>query len=225
MSTKKISQTRTVYEHLRTSIISGGLNPGTKLVISSLANTLQVSLGAVREGLAMLEAEELVVSTQGKGYNVSPISISDLKQRVSARIAIEKLCLTASIEHGDVEWESIVVSSFHRLERTPTHNAQNKRYINEDWATAHADFHYAIVSACDNKWLLKLYNILYAQSERYRRLATLQSNTDRNIQNEHQQLFDAVIARDIKKAQQALATHLKNTEQQMLNTMKNTNSD
>jgi hypothetical protein len=43
--------------------------------------------------------------------------------------------------------------------------------ISEEWADVHAGYHYALVAACDNAWILRMRSILYAHSERYRRLS------------------------------------------------------
>ena len=59
------SQTLQVFERLRPDIITGKLLPGAKLNIAALAESLPVSAGAVREGLAMLEAESLVAPRTG----------------------------------------------------------------------------------------------------------------------------------------------------------------
>ena len=45
-------QTRQVFERLRADILGGKLPPGAKLNIAALAEDIQVSAGAVREGLA-----------------------------------------------------------------------------------------------------------------------------------------------------------------------------
>ena len=88
--TKGMSQTRQVFTELRAAIVGGRMLPGSKLNIAALADELDVSAGAVREGLAMLEAEALVVSEPARGYRVSPISETDLEELVKARIEIEK---------------------------------------------------------------------------------------------------------------------------------------
>lgn len=212
-----MSQTRLVFEHLRTAIVGGRLLPGAKLNIAALAEEIEVSAGAVREGLAMLEAEALVVSEPARGYRVSPVSVVDLQDLVDARIEIEKLCVAEAIRHGDLAWEGAIVSAFHRLTRVAERDAHQPDHLNHEWAAVHADFHRALVGGCPNLWLLRLHDMLYQQSERYRQLSAPMAFVDRNVEAEHQGIVDAVLNRDIQGAQQRIAEHLATTAKMLLN--------
>lgn len=205
------SQTRQVFQHVRNQIVRGTLLPGTKLNIALLADAVGVSAGAVREGLAMLEAEALVVSEPLKGYRVSPVSEQDLSDLVSARIDIDKLCIAESIRHGDLQWEGGVVAAFHRLSRTRERDAADAGILNDDWIEVHADFHRALVAGCRNAWLLRMHEMLYMQSERYRQLSVPVSKTRRAVEVEHQALMNAVLSRDVAAAQSLVADHIQRT--------------
>jgi DNA-binding GntR family transcriptional regulator len=176
------------YAQIRADILSCRFLPGTKLNIAALANDLDVSLGAVREALSMLQSEALVVSEPQRGYTVSPVSPKELNDITEARIAIEGLCLRASIERGDLAWESQVVATWHRLSRLSQTEEGREEHLSSTWAQAHADFHAALVAACGNDWLLRMRAILYEQSERYRRMSVSvpQPTGIRNVPAEHQ---------------------------------------
>jgi GntR family carbon starvation induced transcriptional regulator len=210
-------QTRLVYERLRTAIVGGRLLPGSKLNIAALAEEIEVSAGAVREGLAMLEAEALVVSEPARGYRVSPVSAEELLQLVKARIEIEKLCLHEAILHGDLDWEGGIVSAFHRLSRMAERDADRPAQVSAEWALGHGEFHRALVAGCPNQWLLRMHQILYQQSERYRQLSAPLAVMDRDVKGEHQALVDAVLDRDVTTAQALIAAHLGHTAQLLLN--------
>lgn len=211
-----MSQTRLVFERLRTAIVEGRLLPGSKLNIAALAEELAVSAGAVREGLAMLEAEALVVSEPARGFRVSPVSALDLQNLVEARIQLEKLCLAEAIRHGDLAWEGRIVSALYRLTRVAERDADQPRQLNPQWASSHGEFHRALVSGCPNEWLLKMHQMLYQQSERYRFLSAPFAATQRDVKAEHQEIVDAVLGRDIPTAQALIARHLDHTAQLLL---------
>ena len=211
-----MSQTRLVFERLRTAIVEGRLLPSSKLNIAALADELAVSAGAVREGLAMLEAEALVVSEPARGFRVSPVSALDLRNLVEARIQIEQLCLAEAIRHGDLAWEGRIVSALHRLTRIAEREAEQPRHLNPEWAANHGEFHHALVSGCPNEWLLKMHQMLYQQSERYRFLSAPLAATERDVKAEHQAIVDAVLGRDIPTAQALIARHLDHTAQLLL---------
>lgn len=213
---KPKSQTRQVFERLYSDIIAGKLLPDAKLNIAALAERLAVSAGAVREGLAMLEAESLVVSEPARGYRVSPVSIVELQDLVNARIAVEKICLAEAIAHGGLQWEGAVVAAFHRLSRLGERDDADPGYVSPAWAAAHGEFHRALISGCPNSWLRRLHETLYQQSERYRQLTVPLMTVVRDVGSEHQAMVDAVLSHDVAAAQSLMAAHLNATAAQLL---------
>jgi DNA-binding GntR family transcriptional regulator len=199
------------YSQIRADILSCTLMPGTKLNIAGLAADLDVSLGAVREALSMLQSEALVVSEPQRGYTVSPVSPKELTDITEARIAIETLCLRTSIERGDLAWESRVVASWHRLSRLSQTDMGRDQHLSDVWSRAHADFHAELVGACGNDWLLRMRAMLYEQSERYRRMSVPLQTETRDVPAEHKAIFDAVMERDVERAVAALEIHLRKT--------------
>jgi GntR family transcriptional regulator, carbon starvation induced regulator len=227
MSTERIdqsrlSQTEDVYERLRSAILDGQYQPEQKLKISKLSGQMQGSLGTVREALSRVLAEGLVVWEPFKGYHVAPISSSDLINVTRARIEIEKLCLASSLANGDIEWEGRLVDLLHQLSRhSPLELAA------DEWSRLHTAFHDALVSACDNSWLLRMHRVLHEQSERYRRVGLMfnagpdepmQRRTERtsDMLSEHKELADAAIARDVDRAFELIAGHLQHTTDYLL---------
>lgn len=213
---KGMSQTRMVFERLRDAIIMGRLVPSFKLNIAALAEEIGVSAGAVREGLAMLEAEALVVSEPARGYRVSSVSAVELSDLVNARVEIEKLCLAEAIRHGDLAWEGRIVSAFHHLTRLAERDAEQPDQVNVQWTKAHADFHRALVSGCPNQWLMRMHDMLYQQSERYRQLSAPMAMVERDVLSEHQAIVNAVLNRDIQTAQECMVEHLYATARLLL---------
>jgi hypothetical protein len=79
-----------------------------------------------------------------------------------------------------------------------------------EWDERNRGFHEALIAACDSRWLRYLIGILYRQSERYRRFA-LGSDSKRNVHAEHQEIYDAAMSRDEKRACTALELHISTT--------------
>lgn len=215
-SPKSLGQSRFAFERLRSEILAGQRLPESRLNIAALAQELKVTPGAVREALAMLEAEALAVSEPARGYRVSPVSTADLRELVQARIEIEKLCIAEAIRHGDLAWEGEVVAAMHRLTRVPQRDPAAPDSVNPEWTRAHAAFHRALVGGCPNHWLLRLREMLYQQSERYRQFAVWQATAARDTDAEHKGLERAVLNRDVLAAQEAIAAHLQKTAETLL---------
>lgn len=214
MSSK--TQSDRVFETLRTDILACRLLPDAKLRINDLAESNEVSLGAVREALSRLGAEGLVVAESQKGYRVAPLSLSDFRDLVEARVEIERIALARSIANGDLEWETNLVAAWHRLSRTEQFG-EDPRLYSDQWSTAHAGFHQALVAACGSNKILQIRAQLYEQAERYRRYSGVVARVERNVAGEHQGMFEATIARDTTVATQAIAKHLRLTAEIIIN--------
>jgi DNA-binding GntR family transcriptional regulator len=201
------TQADRMFETLRSDILACRLLPGGKLRISDIAESSEVSLGAVREALSRLGAEGLVIAESQKGYHVAPISAEDLQDLTEARVEIECVALARSIALGDLDWETNLVAAWHRLSRV---SGPSEGKASDQWAQAHAAFHAALAGACGSAKLLQIRNQLYQQTERYRRYSGVVAR-ERNVAAEHQRIFDAAIARDAVGATEAIAKHLRLT--------------
>jgi DNA-binding GntR family transcriptional regulator len=83
------STTKQVYLRLREGIVSGALAPDMRLYEQRLAADLGVSRTPVREALAMLDAEELVVSENNRGTIVRRISLEEVQETYEVRAVVE----------------------------------------------------------------------------------------------------------------------------------------
>ena len=211
------SMTQGAYEKLRADLLACRILPGERLITRDLCDRFSVSLGAVREALSRLTAEGLVVSEPQRGFRAAPISAADLADLTLARVELETLCLRRAIAQGDVAWETQLVAAAHHLSRMPTRAPEDTARSNEAWVEAHAAFHAALVAGCGSQWLLHLQSLLYAQSERYRRLSVPFEMGERDVQQEHQAILEATLARDSDKAVHLLAEHLETTTRILLN--------
>ena len=210
------TRTQDVYEHLRAELLNGRSEPATRLKINELCRSLGVSLSAVREALSRLTSEGLVIAEPQRGFRVAPVSATELTDLMQVRTHIECLCLERAIALGDLEWEAMLLAAYHRLSRAPERDPANPDRMSDARSVAHAAFHAALVSACDSQWLLKLREMLYAQSERYRRLSISLSGIPRDLNREHQEIMDAALARDAKLARARMAQHLQLTTESLL---------
>ena len=205
------SLTAEAYARLRAEILTCRLAPGQKLVIADLCDQLGFSLGAVREALARLSSEGLVVSEPRKGFRVAPITEAELQDITRVRATIECLCLESAIRNGDLKWEANIVSTQFELSKMTLQDPNDPARVSEAWAETHKRFHEALVAACDSPWLLRLRDLLFVQSERYRRVSVPLDRTTRDLVAEHRDIAEAAVARDTKAATEAIRAHLEKT--------------
>lgn len=205
------SLTAEAYGKIRSDILACRLVPGQKLIIADLCESLGFSLGAVREALSRLTSEGLVEAEPRKGFRVAPITDADLRDITNVRATIESLCLENAILHGDLKWETGIVSTLFELSRLEFRDADDPVRVSDQWAETHRRFHEALVAACDSPWLLRLRAILFVQSERYRRVSVPLNPGSRDLHAEHKAIADAAIARDVKTACAEMRAHLEKT--------------
>ena len=118
---------------------------------------------------------------------------------------------------GDVSWEAAVLSAYHILTRTDRMAITRDAAAAAQWWTVHAYYHRALVSACGSPWLLKLRETLFSQSERYRMLSVpLGATVPRNVEKEHADITEAVLARDVDLATGLMTSHLELTTHYLL---------
>lgn len=213
---KTENRTVSVYKQIKSNILVGKLVPGERVLISKVCDELGVSLGAVREALSRLVSDGLVVSIPQKGFQVAPLSRQDLEDITIVRIDVECLCLERALEHGNLKWESGILSAEHELSRYAIEDSESFGRINPQWAEAHERFHFSLVSQCGSPWLLNLRANLYAQSERYRLLSVPLEHKRRAVVKEHRDLAAAAINRDQSRVKTLISEHFQRTTQLLL---------
>jgi DNA-binding GntR family transcriptional regulator len=189
------SLTSQAFERLRNDILQGHLAPSERLRIQALSERYQIGATAIREALSRLVTDGLVESEDQRGFTVTPVSREELLDLTHTRIQIEQMALRTAVARGDVEWETQVLSSFHRLSRLESQPWSEELMAN--WAVAHRQFHEALILGCASPWTVRLCRLLYDKSERYRNLSAIEGRErGRDVTKEHKKLADAALARD-----------------------------
>ena len=202
------------YQRLRRDIIEGVHPPGEKLRVEHLKDQYDVGAGTLREALLLLVTDALVVAQGQRGFRVAPISIEDFEDITRTRILLETEALRQSIALGGEDWEAGIVAAFHRLSRAEQKLGGQDDYVHtaaEDWEKRNRAFHDALIAASPSRWIRHFQNILYQQSERYRRISLFRRPIPRDVHAEHEALFDATMARDADRATALLAEHILRT--------------
>ena len=158
--------------------------------------------------------DALVVAQGQRGFRVAPISLQDFEDITRTRILLETEALRQSIVLGGEDWEASVVAAFHRLSRAEQKLGDSEDYAqaaSDDWEKRNRSFHDALISASPSRWIRHFQNILYQQSERYRRISLFRKPVPRDVHAEHLALFNATLARDASRATAILTEHILRT--------------
>jgi GntR family transcriptional regulator, carbon starvation induced regulator len=200
---------RDIYHRLRAEIIRGHLVPGIRLRAEHLKSEYNVSGATMREALALLVADALVVSREQRGFIVAPVSVADFADITDTRALMESQAVRMSVRHGDDEWEANLSGAFRRLSL-----AEERREPGGDdnyWEECNRKFHEALIAGHESPWLHHFLKILYHQSERYRRIARFNAPPERDVHKEHVSIFEAAIARDEDAACKLIEQHIRVT--------------
>lgn len=199
------------FRELRNDIIEGRLQSGQRLAAAALSQQMGVSLGVVREALTALASKGLVEASPRKGFRVASLSEAEFKHLTEVRCNVEGLALSMSIENGGIDWETDVVTSFHRfmrvLEETDWRNDKD-----DYWEEEHAEFHRNLISGCPVDSLIDYCMSLRDATSMYRSRSLMSAaSRDRDVVGEHLALRDAVLARDTELARRLLDKHYRTT--------------
>lgn len=211
------------YRKLRGDIVAGRLPAGSKLKLEGLAQDYSVGMSPLREALTRLMGDLLVVSEGQRGFWVAPLSLEELEDVSRVRALIETEALNAAIRNGDGAWEREVRDAFEALEKVetalPVTSEALPPALLEEWETHNRAFHAALVSAAGSPMLAKLRDLLYQQSERYRRVSLNVSRGWRNVHDEHRAIYDATLQRNALRACRMMELHLGRTTEEVRRAM------
>lgn len=205
------------YQRIRSDILTGRLLPGQRLLFNELGARYGASMGVLREALTRLAEQRLVVSQPQQGFHVTPVIPEDLNDLTDARVEIETLVFRKAMQSGDLAWEARLVAAHHVLDGTPQLIDGDAHEVNEEWATAHTEFHRILLAACPNRRLREFAATLRDASEVYRRWSRrVGGEQGRDIPGEHRALAQAAISRDIDGGVALLARHIEYTTNAVL---------
>jgi DNA-binding GntR family transcriptional regulator len=200
------------YEAMRQDILRGALTPGERLRVEALKDTYKVGASTLREALTLLVGEALVTAEGQRGFRVAPISLKDFEDTTRVRKLLELEALRESITNGNDDWEAEVVAAFHRLSKVEEQfKLQDRASLSGEWEERNRAFHAALISATHSRWLNHFIDILYQQSERYRRIALAGRPVNRDVHNEHLAIKEAALSRDVKEACRLSELHIDRT--------------
>ncbi|NHN55372.1 FCD domain-containing protein [Calidifontibacter sp. DB0510] len=204
-----------MYDGLRGDVLGGIFRPGERLKFAPLCERYGASVSVVREALSRLAEQGLVEAEPNVGFRVRTVSTEDLLDLTRTRIEIESLALRRSIAEGDAHWEARLLAAHHVLAATPIVAAEGPPRMSDEWETAHAAFHAALLEGGAGPWLRSVAATLRDASEFYRRLSQVRA-PGRDEAAEHRAILDAALAHDADLAVELLRAHYDRTAQILL---------
>lgn len=207
-----------LYQRILVDIIIGALAPGEHLDENSLAKRYGGGLAGIREALARLALEGLVVRRARVGTQVAPLDIMGAREAFEARQLIEVHCAGLAAAHAsDAEIAGI---------RETLADGEQAVANNDSAALAAMDeaFHVAVAQASHNRTLAKMVVTLHHQTARYwlyamKALSASEPDDGMIALKQHRALADAIASRDPAQARAEMLVVLGDFPSEMKRTL------
>lgn len=190
-----------VFEALRNAVLDQRLAPGLQLKEQALADAFGVNRSVVRQAFARLEIYRLVTHEPNRGVFVAHPSAAEGRDLFTARRYIEAAIVdlaVTTLKNSDITRLRTLV----RREREAYESGDTRKALRLS-----IDFHLKLAEAVGNTVLASFLDELVSRTP----LVVLAHRKDAGptcTLNEHEQILDAIAARDATRARELMAEHI-----------------
>jgi DNA-binding GntR family transcriptional regulator len=207
-----ISLSEVVYRRLRTDILNGDLLPGQLLRQEEVARQFAVSRVPLREAMARLESEGLLILRPRRGYAVTSLDPSEIVEIFELRAVIEEHAGEVAARartQDDIEAVGALLDQMKRLDpKSPT--------LFSDWSRCNYEFHGRLIDATRRTWLARTARTLRDTVEPFIRIEARMTGQVHDADGEHDAIFDALRAGDARGLAKLSRKHVENTAERLL---------
>ena len=192
-----------VVERIRDMIVEGELAPGARVPERQLCERFAISRTPLREALKVLASEGLVQLLPNRGARVAALSVADVEELFEVLAGLESLA-------GELAAGRIAKRDLTLIRRA--HDAMVKSYETGELSSyfkLNQEIHQRIVDAAGNETLKQLHAALAGRVKRARFMANLSEERWRQAVDEHQQIIEALEAREAESLARILKLHLR----------------
>src|SRR5262245_1694728 len=191
-------------EVLRDFILSGAIESELPIRQDALAADLRVSKIPLREALARLEQDGLVVSQPNRGFFVRPMSPEEAEEIYALRLKLEPdAAAVASLKATESDHErarqTLAAFDAEAVAQKPTVGAANRA------------FHLALVQPCGHRLTTDIVSRLHILADRYVRKHLEPKGRVLRAEAEHHQMLDAWTNRREARVRKLITEHLEHT--------------
>jgi DNA-binding GntR family transcriptional regulator len=213
--------TDSVYDEIRQQLVDHEVEPGSKLNITGLAAQLDVSPTPVREALARLEADGLVIKRSLAGYTAAPLlSGKDFDDLFEMRMLLEPAAAARAATR--IGAEDLDMLSEHLQEmRKAQHDTSRETlrlFVHHD-----ALFHGLIAASGGNALMEDTLKRFHAHTHLYR--LYFRDGIAEETCHEHERIIRALREADPEIAGAAMRTHIRRAQARLLPTLSSQGRD
>ncbi|MBB5217474.1 GntR family transcriptional regulator [Parapusillimonas granuli] len=192
----------TVADRLREMIIEGQLPAGSRLNERALCDLLQVSRTPLREAFRLLSAEGLVRMQPNRGAQVIALSEKDVRESFEVMCALEALSGELACQRiSEEEIAEIKALTFEMQACHARRDLSSYYHVNRQ-------IHDLINAAGHNDLLSTVYKTINLRLQNLRFRSNLNHDKWDQAMLEHQEMVDALVARDGARMAKVMRLHL-----------------
>lgn len=217
MTTKPVGRqvlTDQVFEAILAMLLDNQVPAGSSLTIDRLAREFEVSTTPVREALARLESTGMVRRAALRGYTVAPaLTEQEVRNLLAARRLLEPVLAALATENLDEQLIETVTLHNEELDRSRS-GGDTFAGFRPYWRADEA-FHRSIAEAVGNESMLRMYQAIEGQAQRFRLLVHEEMSGEHTV-GEHRAIIDALASGSATAAAQAMTRHIDGITQRAL---------
>ncbi len=189
---------------IRQAILEGRFSPNERLVEEELVRIFRSTRPAIRQGLAVLEQQGLVVRERHRGARVRLISAAEAIEIMELRAVIEAMLARHAAQR-------ITAAECDRLRGMIAHlESLSAAGDLVSYSEANVAFHAAIARIAQHQSAERILNGLRSQTVAFQYRPILEPGRAAAIDAEHRVLVAALAAGDAAAAEAAMRTHIEN---------------
>lgn len=213
------TQVDRIYQQLLEAIVRGDIAPNERLRESELSTELGISRGPLREALHRLESRRLVRKVPHVGAQVVGVERQELIELYQIRENLESLACELAAKNMSDEALQELGAVLARHERY-LDDQNDQFYIQQE---GDLDFHFNIIQASGNRWLISLLcDELYQRVRMFRFQSAHRRGRPRQALEEHQRIFEALQQRDGELASLLMKRHIRSARRVLEQTTEET---
>jgi DNA-binding GntR family transcriptional regulator len=197
-----------VYQLVTEMLMTSTLPPGAKVSIEDLARTLGVSQTPIREALARIEADGLIIRRPSHSYTVAPLmDIGQVRELMELRLLIEPTCAARAALRAT----TADIADLRALARSLRTTRSEPQPTSRSDLMFDAALHRRIEEVAGNSVIVETMGRLRSHIRTYR--LHYNADPDRVTREEHLAVVRAIASRDPVAAAAAMRVHLTNALQ------------
>jgi DNA-binding GntR family transcriptional regulator len=191
------------YQQLKRMIITLELDPGANIDERALMGALDIGRTPLREAVARLVSERLILHTPRKGAWVSPLSITDLQQMLEARAALDAIIARRAATLVTDDDRAALQKFIDEAASSPFDLEHNAELIDLDFA-----LHSCVARIAGNAYLASFSDQVNSAMLRYWHLAGRSDQVRATWSGRHTDLIEAITSGDPDWAEAAARKHV-----------------